>query len=475
MSRIVEPRKLSHKLSIVIVMFFYLVAYFNLVVSFTMNSGHEDKNKLAEAYVKAYQERDIQKLAALYYRKNSKEYKNFIQENYNIFEERKNDAMDHSQRVETHILWYNKKEICDRLVIWYKKPAMPEAISVSFPVYFTRRFGKLYFSRLIDGWTDPYGGIGYPPQGSQKLSIDDKNIIQIDIKENEYIDHETFRGLKKLVKVSFPKKYYRIDPEWFAEVPNLEAVEVHPENELFTSKDGIVYTKDMKEIVYYPKGKIQAEGHPMGEFTLPDSVKIIGEKAFFHNTGLKKITLKSVQTIENRAFYRAERIREVIFNKGIKTIRSEAFVGCVSLEKANFPDSLKTIEDRAFMECTKISQIYISSISSLSKIGWAAFERCEKLQQIYLPDGIEQIDNWTFDKCFNLQEIRLPAQLQRIGVYAFRDCQKLKSLKIAKTVTTIDKGAFYNCKSLSLTIDHTQKPKGWKEGWDAELLKSYEW
>jgi hypothetical protein len=127
------------------------------------------------------------------------------------------------------------------------------------------------------------------------------------------------------------------------------------------------------------------------------------------------------------------------------------------------------------MECTKISQIYISSISSLSKIGWAAFERCEKLQQIYLPDGIEQIDNWTFDKCFNLQEIRLPAQLQRIGVYAFRDCQKLKSLKIAKTVTTIDKGAFYNCKSLSLTIDHTQKPKGWKEGWDAELLKSYEW
>lgn len=57
-------------------------------------------------------------------------------------------------------------------------------------------------------------------------------------------------------------------------VPNLKEYTVDPGNKYYTAVDGVIYTKDMKELVAYP------EGAERTEFSIPKGVEIISVSSF---------------------------------------------------------------------------------------------------------------------------------------------------------------------------------------------------
>lgn len=64
----------------------------------------------------------------------------------------------------------------------------------------------------------------------------------------------------------------------------LKNIMVSEENEVYKAADGVLYTKDMKKLVYYPQGKDDEV------FVVPESVTEIGANAFF-NAKVKKIAV----------------------------------------------------------------------------------------------------------------------------------------------------------------------------------------
>ena len=132
----------------------------------------------------------------------------------------------------------------------------------------------------------------------------------------------------------------------------IENVEVDPENECYKSVDGVLYNKDMTELLYYPRGNTNET------YTVPDTVKVIGKGVGqFHHY-----------------------IQKVIIPEGVTTIKDAVFAFCVNLAEVYLPASVETIGQSAF------SKEAINSIQSLTvyvKEGSPAFKYADKMDHQY--------------------------------------------------------------------------------------------
>ena len=268
------------------------------------------------------------------------------------------------------------------------------------------------------------------------------------------------------------------------------------DNPDYTSVDGIVYSKDMTKIEYFPKAH-------KGVYIMPETVTDIGG-----------------------AFFRCSGITEVVLPDGLKDLGHSiagAFYQCTSLKKVNIPSSITEIPARSFTECTSLESIEIPD--SVTTIGGLAFSGCESLKNVVLPDtlrevgcgplssfvgtpwreklfkdnpngmiyigtlayeyngdcpakvaikdGTKAINKWCFRWRTALEEITIPNSVESIGDQSFVRCKNLKSVTIPNSVKSIGSGAFDECTSLeSVTIQNGVENIGNKAFYGCEKLKS---
>ncbi len=148
---------------------------------------------------------------------------------------------------------------------------------------------------------------------------------------------------------------------------------VDPENPYFTSVDGVLFNKDMTELIYYPirKGadidsKMNVESY--ATYVIPEGVKSIRGKAFYHCYYLREITLPStLENIGEMAFFKCSELASPVLPEGLKTIGKDAFSYCTrtndgdvkGFTSINIPSSVESIGDFAFYNCRAIETITI--------------------------------------------------------------------------------------------------------------------
>ena len=155
----------------------------------------------------------------------------------------------------------------------------------------------------------------------------------------------------------------------------IECIEVAEENPYFCSVDGVMYNKDMTELIFYPRC-LNATS-----FIIPDSVKTIGLAAFFWCDNLESITMSdNVETIEDHAFYYCFSLKDVTFSKNLKTIERFAFYVCRELEEIIIPDGTESIKLYAFAGCENLKSVYIPK--SIQYINCNAFIGTDALTEI---------------------------------------------------------------------------------------------
>lgn len=107
---------------------------------------------------------------------------------------------------------------------------------------------------------------------------------------------------------------------------SLQNVYVENENPYYCDVDGIVFTKDMKKLVYYPLGR---EGE---SYKIPKGVQEIGLQAFEGCDYLFNLAIPNgVIKIDKWAFLNCKNLSSVVIPKSIKFIGLEAFLQCSSL------------------------------------------------------------------------------------------------------------------------------------------------
>jgi len=190
-----------------------------------------------------------------------------------------------------------------------------------------------------------------------------------------------------------------------------------------------------------------------------DAVTVIGEKAFGAYT----------PRVNNAVREQHRRIVSVTVPDSVTVIGDNAFFGCDSLQTVILPDSVTVIGDGAFSGCEALRSFTIPD--GVTAVGISTFCRCSSLVSVRIPDGVTAIGSSAFYGCEHLRSVALPEGLQTIGDGAFFGCKHLRSITVPDGVTAIGYGAFSGCKRLaSITVPDSVTDIGWHAFAECDVL-----
>ncbi len=158
----------------------------------------------------------------------------------------------------------------------------------------------------------------------------------------EFIDGWAFERCSKLKTINVPANVTRINGGAFAQNSSMTSITCDPANKNYVSVDGVLFTKDMKELVAYPGG-IQ------GGYTVPATVNHIGDAAFYGALGLDSVTiLGNLDFIGFEAFAECSKLTDVAIRDGVNYVGYWAFRGCDGIKSLTVPQSVTNIGNQAF-------------------------------------------------------------------------------------------------------------------------------
>ena len=169
-----------------------------------------------------------------------------------------------------------------------------------------------------------------------------------------------FQGCTSLTSVTIPDSVTRIGSYAFRDCASLTGIWVAEGNSHYSSDvSGVLFNKDKTTLVQCP-GAFAA-------YTIPNSVTIIGDSAFFYCTSLTSVTIPdSVTSIGAWAFGCCTSLTSVTISNSVTIIGDSAFSHCKSLTSVAIPDSVTIIEGGAFSDCDNLTDVYYTG----TEIAW---------------------------------------------------------------------------------------------------------
>lgn len=199
---------------------------------------------------------------------------------------------------------------------------------------------------------------------------------------------------ESLTKITIGKNVKEIGSWAMTNNQRLVEFAVDPENEYFTAVDGVLFTKDMKTIVYYPPAKgvefdkygqvqLKKEKIKIGKdkeevetykdiptYEIPDEVEEIAPKAFYKCYFLNITHFpKNLKTIGEKAFFQVYELLDFDMPETLEYIGKDAFAYVDKITKVNIGSNIKEIGDYAFFNCTRLNDIKINKKESNIKLG----------------------------------------------------------------------------------------------------------
>ncbi|MDE6299820.1 MAG: leucine-rich repeat domain-containing protein, partial [Muribaculaceae bacterium] len=172
---------------------------------------------------------------------------------------------------------------------------------------------------------------------------------------------EAFKNCENLVSVTLPSLMRLFGPSSGCQA--LEAIVISEGNDLFKSSEGVLFNRDLREILWFPAGK-------SGTFEIPSSVMAIGENTF-----------------------RDSCLSTLIFPDGLSSIGRGALSGS-RLHEVVLPGGLVNIPEALFQNSGSLHTVYLGSEAAY--IGAYVFDGC-LLTDLYLPAQLPPVaDNTAF-------------------------------------------------------------------------------
>ncbi len=190
----------------------------------------------------------------------------------------------------------------------------------------------------------------------------------------EIADFSIFNA-ESLEKITIGKNVTAIGEWSMTNNQRLKEFAVDEANEAFCSVDGVLYTKDMKTLVYFPPAKgIKfnkfGEAQNSTQYVIADGVETIHTKAFYKCYYVEKIAIPdSVKRIEEKAFHRTSALKELKLPAGLEYIGKDAFAYCELIENVTVPAGVTEIEEYAFFNCKGMKTVTMMPKKDSLKLG----------------------------------------------------------------------------------------------------------
>lgn len=205
---------------------------------------------------------------------------------------------------------------------------------------------------------------------------------------------------EKLTKITIGKDVKKIDGKSFYSCYGLQQIIVDDENEYFCDVDGVLYNKDMTELICFPINYDEYLRTKNG-YTLEDNI--------LTNSDGKTLDLNS-EGIEEDMFYK-KYVEDVFTYTVPETVTKICKLSLNYSEMHNIylPEGLKTIETMAFFRNTSLrcvfsykgGEVYNSLPEGLEYIGSDAFSYDQAMSYMYIPASVTYIGHHAFwETCY---------------------------------------------------------------------------
>lgn len=191
----------------------------------------------------------------------------------------------------------------------------------------------------------------------------------------QIIEDEVFYNCDKLTSIVIPASITSIGEGIFRASNALASVVVESGNIAYQSIDGVLYTKDGFELIYYPVKKEATS------FVIPNGTKSISTDAFASNSNLITVEIpNSVTSIGDEAFAVSVSLANIEIPESVTHIGTKAFNDCGALTSAKINNGITNISERMFASCNYLTSVEIPN--SVTHIGVSAFHGCIRLATI---------------------------------------------------------------------------------------------
>lgn len=297
-----------------------------------------------------------------------------------------------------------------------------------------------------------------------------KALRSLDIPDGvTYLMSGAFQGCKAMTSIKLPASLEEVGDGknsggLFAGCSSLTDISLSEDNEHYKTVDGVLLTKDGKELIDFPRGRT-------GSFTVPEEVETIWYSAFSECALTSVVIGDNVTDVGGMQLYESDKLesiyiggdayacsgtlciycdnlKEAVIGEGVTQLVGQTFEGCGSLEYLYIPASVTTINGRAFTGCDSLldldiskdnksiklvggavlsadGRVFLAALPALSvsdmipegvkEIGAYAMYGNNKLDSVYIPDGVETIGSHAFYLMNNLTEIRIPESVTDIS------------------------------------------------------------
>lgn len=157
---------------------------------------------------------------------------------------------------------------------------------------------------------------------------------------------------KTVKKITVPATVTDIDTHAFYCVMGLEEISVDSKNASFISEEGVLYSKDKKNILAYPIER-SAE-----TFEIPGTVTSLQNSRFAFCANLKSIKIPdSVTKIGDYVFQSCNGLTEIEIPDSVTQMGSSVFLGCTNLKTLTLPKNLESGDETMVWNCPSLQII----------------------------------------------------------------------------------------------------------------------
>ncbi len=289
-------------------------------------------------------------------------------------------------------------------------------------------------------------------------------------------------GHTGLSSIYIPRTVISINSSAFSDSSNFTTFNVDEQNETYTDIDGVLFSKDKTTLVTYPYGRHD-------EYTVPDDVTKIGDKAFSYHSNIPKLTIPaSIEYIPVEDFEYCSALTEIsvagenanysstdgaLFNKAqtelllcpkgnegsysipdtVTDVNKMAFRSSEKLTSVSVPASVESFASEPFYNCTELQSITVDPdnqyfcaegdvLFNKNKTELIKYPGKKDGDSYDIPSTVKKICGRAFEYCSSLSAVTLPEGLLEIGNSAFTNCSSISAITIPASVSSIGNYAF---------------------------------
>ena len=311
--------------------------------------------------------------------------------------------------------------------------------------------GTVSLSRYTEGggWVE----VPISPAPVGEFTVPD----EIDGKQVVAIGKDVFDMCYDMTSVIIPASVTNISWAAFNEAYGLTNFTVAADNPAYTSVDGVLYTKDGKTLVTYPRGRV-------GNVVVAAGTECIGYGAFFYNGNFTSVSFPAeLKRIEERAFEACSYLSTVTFAgpEDEVDVADTAFIDTpydATRPFAFIIDDGTLIGFHGVAPENVVFSNYLHG-ADLTGIDYAALSYwsngTSSMTNVVVSEGVTWIGASAFGSDEALESVTLPESLQSISYNAFYYCTALRELRIPSGVTDVNDTLFEGCTNLTVHAPET--------------------